>query len=52
MIMNAWALLQHEKRPSRETIVAEMEGNLCRCGAHPRIIAAIEDAARRMGGGA
>ena len=52
MIMNAWALRQRKKRPSRETSVAEMEGNLCRCGAHPRIIAAIEDAAERMGGGA
>jgi aerobic-type carbon monoxide dehydrogenase small subunit (CoxS/CutS family) len=52
MIMNAWALLQQKGRPSRETIVAEMEGNLCRCGAHPRILAAIEDAAERTRGGA
>jgi aerobic-type carbon monoxide dehydrogenase small subunit (CoxS/CutS family) len=50
MIMNAYALLQTKKQPSRETIVAEMEDNLCRCGAHPRIVAAIEDAAKRMGG--
>lgn len=50
MIMNAYALLQSKKQPSRETIVAEMEDNLCRCGAHPRIIAAIEDAAKKMGG--
>jgi aerobic-type carbon monoxide dehydrogenase small subunit (CoxS/CutS family) len=51
MIMNAWALLQQKKQPSRETIVAEMEDNLCRCGAHPRIVAAIEDASKKMGGG-
>lgn len=49
MIMNAYALLQTKKQPSRETIVAEMEDNLCRCGAHPRIVAAIEDAAKKMG---
>lgn len=51
MIMNAWALLQQKVRPSREAIAAEMEGNLCRCGAHPRILDAIEDASKRMGGG-
>lgn len=50
MIMNAYALLQTKKQPSREMIVAEMEDNLCRCGAHPRIVAAIEDAAKKMGG--
>lgn len=51
MIMNAWALLQQKKQPSREAILAEMEDNLCRCGAHPRIVDAIEDASKRMGGG-
>jgi aerobic-type carbon monoxide dehydrogenase small subunit (CoxS/CutS family) len=50
MIMNAWALLQQKPRPTRETIVDEMEANLCRCGAHQRIVAAIEDAAKRGGG--
>jgi aerobic-type carbon monoxide dehydrogenase small subunit (CoxS/CutS family) len=49
MIMNAWALLQRQPRPTREEIAAEMEGNLCRCGAHRRILAAIEDAAARGG---
>jgi len=51
MIMNAWALLQQKRQLSRAAIVAEMEGNLCRCGAHPRILAAIEDAAKQIGGG-
>lgn len=50
MIMNAYALLLKKGRPSRETIISEMEGNLCRCGAHPRIIDAIEDASKKMGG--
>ncbi len=49
MIMNAYALLLREPRPSREAILAAMERNLCRCGAHQRIVAAIEDAARKGG---
>jgi aerobic-type carbon monoxide dehydrogenase small subunit (CoxS/CutS family) len=50
MIMNAYALLQQNKRPSREQIATEMEENLCRCGAHPRIIDAIEEASKKNGG--
>src|SRR5512138_3624545 len=41
MIMNAYALLLQQPKPSREAIVSGMERNLCRCGAHQRIIAAI-----------
>ena len=50
MIMNAYALLLAEGRPSRGKILEAMEGNLCRCAAHQRIVAAIEDAAVAMGG--
>jgi aerobic-type carbon monoxide dehydrogenase small subunit (CoxS/CutS family) len=50
MIMNAYALLRANPKPSREAIVKGMEDNLCRCGAHQRIIAAIEDVATRKGG--
>ena len=46
MIMNAYGLLQKDKKPSRQTIIDEMDANLCRCGAHNRIIAAIEEASR------
>jgi aerobic-type carbon monoxide dehydrogenase small subunit (CoxS/CutS family) len=46
MLMNAWALLQKQPHPSQATIVDEMNGNLCRCGAHQRIVAAILDASR------
>ncbi|MCM2256272.1 MAG: (2Fe-2S)-binding protein [Vicinamibacteria bacterium] len=49
MIMNAWALLQRTPRPSRQQILEAMEGNLCRCGAHRRIVAAIETAAGQGG---
>jgi aerobic-type carbon monoxide dehydrogenase small subunit (CoxS/CutS family) len=50
MIMNAWAFLQKEKRPSREAIVQEMDANLCRCGAHQRIVEAIQEASGKRGG--
>ena len=44
MIMNAYALLQHNPKPTREQIVAAMDDNLCRCGSHVRVIAAIQQA--------
>jgi aerobic-type carbon monoxide dehydrogenase small subunit (CoxS/CutS family) len=46
MLMNAWAFLQKTPHPSRAEIVDEMNNNLCRCGAHQRIVAAIEEASR------
>ncbi len=48
MIMNAYGLLLANKRPSRGEIVEGMEENLCRCGAHQRIVEAIEAASRRV----
>ncbi len=51
MIMNAYGLLLKSPRPTREEIVQGMEDNLCRCGAHQRIIEAIETASAQMGGG-
>ncbi|MGZ4808520.1 MAG: (2Fe-2S)-binding protein [Thermoanaerobaculia bacterium] len=50
MLMNAYALLNSQPRPTRDAIVSEMDANLCRCGAHQRIIAAIQDAASKNGG--
>ena len=49
MIMNAYGLLQSHPRPTREEILEGMEGNLCRCGAHQRIVAAIETASGQGG---
>jgi aerobic-type carbon monoxide dehydrogenase small subunit (CoxS/CutS family) len=46
MIMNAYALLQQEKKPSRGAIVEKMDDNFCRCGAHNRIVTAIEEVAK------
>ena len=42
MLMTAHALLLEEARPSPEAIAKGMEENLCRCGAHKRILAAVE----------
>lgn len=50
MIMSAYGLLLENPTPSRDEILEGMEPNLCRCGAHTRILRAIETAARRMGG--
>ena len=48
MILSAYGLLQSNPNPSREDIVTGMDKNLCRCGAHPHIIDAIEAAAAEM----
>ena len=45
-IMQAAELLAKTKRPTREQIVAHMDGNICRCGTYPRIVRAIERAAK------
>jgi aerobic-type carbon monoxide dehydrogenase small subunit (CoxS/CutS family) len=51
MIMKAYGLLKRNSRPTREEIILEMDGNMCRCGSYTRIIRAIEEAAREMRGG-
>ncbi len=45
MVMAATALLATNAKPSEEEIVRHMEGNVCRCGTYPRIVAAIQRAA-------
>jgi aerobic-type carbon monoxide dehydrogenase small subunit (CoxS/CutS family) len=49
MLMGAHALLLAHPHPSRDEIAAAMEHNLCRCGAHQRVLNAIEAAARQLG---
>jgi aerobic-type carbon monoxide dehydrogenase small subunit (CoxS/CutS family) len=46
MIMNAVGLLEKTPHPTRQQIIEGMEDNLCRCGAHVRIIDAIESASK------
>ena len=48
MIMNAISLLLKDPESDRDKIIQGMDRNLCRCGAHVRIIQAIESAARKM----
>ena len=50
MILNAYSLLLRNPEPTREEIIEGMENILCRCGAHIRIIRAIESAAQEMKG--
>ncbi len=49
MILSAYALLRENPDPSEEEIIRSMDGNLCRCGAHPRIVRAIRKAVKKMG---
>ena len=44
MIMSAVALLQKDSSPSDEVIINAMNGNICRCGTYPDIVAAIKKA--------
>ncbi|MFO7634144.1 MAG: molybdopterin cofactor-binding domain-containing protein [Caldilinea sp.] len=46
MIMSAAALLAETLSPSDDEIVHALQDNLCRCGAYPRILAAVQTAAR------
>jgi nicotinate dehydrogenase subunit A len=51
MILNAYALLRKNPRPSSSDIVNGMDDNLCRCGAHNRIIRAVQAATKETEGG-
>jgi len=48
MILNAYSLLLRNPEPTSAEIIQGMEGNLCRCGSHSRIIQAIQSAAKKM----
>jgi len=49
MIMSAHALLSANPNPTDEQIVQQMNGNVCRCGTYPRIVAAIHRASATGG---
>jgi aerobic-type carbon monoxide dehydrogenase small subunit (CoxS/CutS family) len=51
MILNATGLLLKNPNPTTQQIKEGMEDNLCRCGAHVRIIEAVHTAAKEMKGG-
>jgi aerobic-type carbon monoxide dehydrogenase small subunit (CoxS/CutS family) len=48
MIMAGVALLRENPQPTRQEIVEYMDGNICRCGTYPRIIAAFRKAAHAI----
>lgn len=48
MVLNAYDLLLKNPQPTEAEIIQGMEDNLCRCGAHTRIIQAVQSAAKEM----
>jgi aerobic-type carbon monoxide dehydrogenase small subunit (CoxS/CutS family) len=48
MIMQATSLLHEHPNPSETEIVAAMNGNICRCGTYPRIVAAVQRASHSL----
>jgi aerobic-type carbon monoxide dehydrogenase small subunit (CoxS/CutS family) len=51
MILKAYSLLASNPKPTRDQIIEGMDDNLCRCGAHIRIIQAIQTASEELKGG-
>jgi nicotinate dehydrogenase subunit A len=52
MVMASAALLAVNRNPNDAEIRAALNGNLCRCGAHVRILRAVKRAAKSLAGGA
>lgn len=46
MILSAVALVESNKNPTNDEIVRAINGNICRCGTYPRIVAAVRQAAQ------
>jgi aerobic-type carbon monoxide dehydrogenase small subunit (CoxS/CutS family) len=51
MILSATSLLRQTHNPTEEQIATAMNGNVCRCGTHPRILEAVKRAAHLAAGG-
>jgi aerobic-type carbon monoxide dehydrogenase small subunit (CoxS/CutS family) len=52
MVMSSVGLLRTTPNPNEAEIVQFLQGNVCRCGTHPRIIEAVQHAAKMMQEGA
>jgi len=52
ILISAKALLTHNPSPTRAEIALALDGNICRCGSHNRIMRAVEKAAAQMRAGA
>jgi aerobic-type carbon monoxide dehydrogenase small subunit (CoxS/CutS family) len=48
MILSLEALLRKHPRPTSDEVRTAIDGNLCRCGSYPNIIAATLDASAKM----
>lgn len=48
MIMSSVGLLEANAQPSDTEIVQSLQGNICRCGTHPRVLDAVRQAAHMM----
>jgi len=46
--MSSVGLLQSNTNPSQAQVVQSLQGNVCRCGTHPRIMEAVRHAAKMM----
>ncbi|MBI3112554.1 MAG: (2Fe-2S)-binding protein [Ignavibacteriales bacterium] len=51
MILTACSLLHENPHPSSTDIIRELDANLCRCGAHKRILEAVQSASKELKGG-
>lgn len=52
ILISATALLKKNPKPSRDEVVAALDGHLCRCGIHNRVVRAVQKAGAAMAGGA
>ena len=48
MLMSAKALLERNPRPTNDEIRQALNGHLCRCASHNRIVRAVQHAAKEM----
>ena len=48
MILKAYSFLIEKPQPTQDEIIVGMDDNLCRCGSHVRIVAAVQTAAKQM----
>jgi aerobic-type carbon monoxide dehydrogenase small subunit (CoxS/CutS family) len=48
MVMSSVGLLQAKPNPNDADIIQFLQGNVCRCGTHPRIVEAVQHAAKMM----
>jgi aerobic-type carbon monoxide dehydrogenase small subunit (CoxS/CutS family) len=51
MVMAATVLLKEKPHPTLEEIRAGVSGNVCRCGTYPKVFAAVQSAAQKIGKG-